>query len=235
MNKKKKINSISIVIPIYKDKNTVTKMITSSLRILKKTINNYEVIAIDDGCPDKSGHEARKFFKDNKKVKVIFHKENLGYGAAIKTGFRNSKYDCVFAIDGDGEYDVNVLPQLKKKLKNSDLVITRRYKKQYNTWRSIVSWTYNFILRLLFNINYRDISSGSRLVRKELINKIKINTNSPFLGAELTIKATYFNYKVREHAIYYYPSDFRSGASVSLKNILLTIKDMLILYFKWKK
>ena len=98
-----------------------------------------------------------------------------------------------------------------------------------------MSWTYNFILRLLFNIKYRDISSGSRLVRKKLIKKINLDTNSPFLGAELTIRATYLNYKVTEHGIYYYPTDFRSGSSVSLKNILMTIKDMLILYFKWKK
>ena len=235
MKKRKKINSVSIVIPLYKDKNTVTKMIKSSLKILRKSIKNYEVIAVDDGCPDKSGNVARKFTKKNKKVKVIIHKKNLGYGAAIKTGFKKSKYDCVFAIDGDGEYDVNVLPQLLKKLENSDLVITRRYKKQYNTWRSIVSWTYNFVLRLLFNIDYRDISSGSRLVRKELIKKINIDTDSPFLGAELTIKATSLGYKVNEYGIYYYPTDFRSGSSVSLKNIFMTIKDMLILYFKWKK
>ena len=180
MNKRKKINSISIVIPLYKDRNTVIEMITSSLKVLKKITKIYEVIAVDDGCPDKSGIVARKFLKNNKKVRVIFHKKNLGYGAAIKTGFRNSKYDCVFAIDGDGEYDVNVLPQLLKKLKNSDLVITRRYEKKYNTWRSVVSWTYNFILRLLFNIKYRDISSGSRLVRKKLIKKINLDTNSPF-------------------------------------------------------
>ncbi len=235
MKKRKKINSVSIVIPLYKDKNTVAKMIKSSLKILRKSIKNYEVIAVDDGCPDKSGNVARKFTKKNKKVKVIIHKKNLGYGAAIKTGFKKSKYDCVFAIDGDGEYDVNVLPQLLKKLENSDLVITRRYKKQYNTWRSIVSWTYNFVLRLLFNIDYRDISSGSRLVRKELIKKINIDTDSPFLGAELTIKATSLGYKVNEYGIYYYPTDFRSGSSVSLKNIFMTIKDMLILYFKWKK
>ena len=235
MKKRKKINSVSIVIPLYKDKNTVTKMIKSSLKILRKSIKNYEVIAVDDGCPDKSGNVARKFTKKNKKVKVIIHKKNLGYGAAIKTGFKKSKYDCVFAIDGDGEYDVNVLPQLLKKLENSDLVITRRYKKQYNTWRSIVSWTYNFVLRLLFNIDSRDISSGSRLVRKELIKKINIDTDSPFLGAELTIKATSLGYKVNEYGIYYYPTDFRSGSSVSLKNIFMTIKDMLILYFKWKK
>ena len=76
MNKRKKINSISVVIPLYKDKNTVIKMITSSLKVLKKITKNYEVIAVDDGCPDKSGLEARKFLGNNRKVRVIFHKKN---------------------------------------------------------------------------------------------------------------------------------------------------------------
>jgi len=69
MKKRKKINSVSIVIPLYKDKNTVAKMIKSSLKILRKSIKNYEVIAVDDGCPDKSGNVARKFTKKIKKLK----------------------------------------------------------------------------------------------------------------------------------------------------------------------
>ena len=87
-------------------------------------------------------------------------------------------------------------------------------------------------LRFLFNTTYQDISSGSRLVRKEILKKIKIDTHSPFLGAELTIKAKQLGFRVSEVGIHYYPTNFRSGSSVSLKNILLTIIDMLNLYVK---
>ena len=232
MKSKIQKKSVTLMFPLYKDKKTVEKMILNSLKILKKVTKNYEIIAIDDGCPDGSGNIVKKFAKKNKKIKVFFHKKNIGYGAAIKTGFKKSKSDCVFAIDGDGEYDVNVLPKLLKKLENSDLVITKRYKKKYNTLRNIISWTYNLILRFLFKTTYKDISSGSRLVNKKILNKIKIDTNSPFLGAELTIKALYQGFKVSEVGIFYYPTNFRSGSSVSLKNILLTIIDMINLYFK---
>ncbi len=224
--------SVSLVFPLYKDKKTAKKMVHNSLNILKKVTKNYEIIAVDDGCPEKSGEIIKKFSKINKRIKVYFHKKNIGYGAAIKTGLKKSKYECIFVIDGDGEYDVNVLPFLLKKLKNSDLVITRRFKKKYSTWRNIVSWTYNALLRFLFKIPYRDISSGSRLVTKKLIKKIKIDTNSPFLGAELTIKANYQGFKVNEYGIYYYPTTFRSGSSVSFMNIVLTICDMITLYLK---
>ena len=232
MKAKLQKKSITLMFPLYKDKKTVRKMIFNSLKILKKVTKKYEIIAVDDGCPEKSGEIVKEFSKKNKNIKVFFHKKNIGYGAAIKTGFKKSKCDCIFAIDGDGEYDVNVLPELLKKLEQSDLVITRRHKKRYNTWRNIVSWTYNALLRFLFNTPYRDISSGSRLVSKKLIKKIRIHTNSPFLGAELTIKANYKGYKVNEHGIFYYPTGFRSGSSVSFMNIILTIRDMINLYFK---
>ena len=93
---------------------------------------------------------------------------------------------------------MNDLPRILKKYTHNDLVITYRYKKRYKTTRIIISWAYNFILRLLFNINFRDISCGSRLVNKKILKKIKLTTNSPFIGAELAIKAKYMGYKVDE-------------------------------------
>ena len=53
---------------------------------------------IDDGCPENSGLEAKKFINKNKNIKVIFHKKNLGYGAAVKTGLRNSKINGYFKL-----------------------------------------------------------------------------------------------------------------------------------------
>jgi len=229
---KKKTKSISLVFPLYKDKKSAKKMVDNSIKILKKVTKNYEIIAVDDGCPEKSGEIVKNYAKRNSKIKVIFHKKNLGYGAAIKTGLKKSKYECIYTVDGDGEFDINVLPKLLKAIRNSDLVITRRYKKNYNTSRMIISWVYNSLLRFLFNTPFTDISSGSRLISKKLVKKIKINTNSPFLGAELAIKTNYLGYKVSEVGIHHFPSTFRSGNSVSMLNIIRTIRDMIILYFK---
>ena len=88
------------------------------------------------------------------------------------------------------------------------------------------------MLRFLFNITFRDISSGSRLVNKKILKKIKLSTNSPFIGAELAIKAKYLGYKVDEVGIHSFPSNFREGSSIVLKNILITIRDIFILYYK---
>ena len=218
--------------PLYKDRRTVKKMINKSLRVLKKTKKKFEIIIVDDGCPENSGLYAKKISKNNSKIKVIFHKRNLGYGAALKTGMRNCKYNWIFQIDGDDEYDVYDLPRLIEAANNYDLVITYRFKKKYNTMRIIISWVYNMLLRFLFNTNFKDVSTGSRLIKKSILRKIKLKTNSPFVGAELAIKSKKNGYEVNEIGIHTYPRTFGAGSSVSLKNIILTIKDMLILFFK---
>ena len=224
--------SISLMFPLYKDKRSVKKMISGSLKILKGIKKKYEIIIVDDGCPEKSGKIALKYANKNSKIKVFFHNKNLGYGAAIRTGLKKSKYDCIFAIDGDGEYDLNDLPRLLKKYYDNDLVITYRYKKKYKTTRIFISYVYNKILRILFKTNFKDISTGSRLINRKLVKRIKLTSTSPFLGAELAIKAKYLKFKVDEIGIHTYPRTFGTGSSVSIKNIILTIRDMIILYIK---
>ena len=224
--------SISLMFPLYKDKRTVKIMIFKSLKVLKKTNLKFEIIVVDDGCPEKSGKIAKLYSKKFPQIKVFFHKKNLGYGYAIRTGLKKSNNECIFLIDGDNEYDVNDLPRMLKAYKYSDLVITYRYKKKYKTNRIIISWIYNKILRFLFNIRFKDISTGSRLLSQKLKNNIRISSSSPFLGAELAIKSKIQGYKISEIGIHTYPRTFGSGSSVSLKNIILTIKDMIILFGK---
>ncbi len=228
----KNLKSISLMFPVYKDRRTVKKMIYKSLKVLKKTKKKFEIVIVDDGCPENSGFYARKLTKHVPTIKVIFHKKNLGYGAALKTGMKNCKYNWIFQIDGDNEYNVYDLPRLIEASHNSDLVITYRFKKKYNTTRIIISWVYNVLLRRLFNTNFKDISTGSRLIKRSILKKIKLKTNSPFIGAELAIKSKLNGYEVNEIGIHTYPRTFGAGSSVGLKNIILTIKDMLILFFK---
>ena len=171
----------------------------------------------------------------NKLIKIIIHKKNLGYGSAIKTGLKNCKNQWIFQTDGDAEYDVKDLLKLIKYTKNTDLVITYRFKKKYKTSRIIISWFYNVILRFLFLTNFRDISTGSRLIRRDIIKKVNLSSKSPFIGAELAIKSKYLGLKVKEVGIHTYPRTFGSGESVTIKNIIFTIKEMLKMYFTYRK
>ena len=75
MKIKNKSKSISLVFPLYKDKKSVKKMIYKSIKILKKVAKNYEIIAVDDGCPEKSGEIVKKYAKKIQKLKLFFIKK----------------------------------------------------------------------------------------------------------------------------------------------------------------
>ena len=224
--------SISLVFPLYKDKSTIKIMIFKSLRILKKTKKKFEIVIVDDGCPQNSGKIAQLYAKNYSKIRVFFHKKNRGYGAAIKTGIKKSKYDCIFLIDGDNEYNVNDLPRMLKAFKNNDLVVTYRYKNKNNLNRIIISLVYNKILRFLFNTNFKDISVGSRLLSKKLKNKVIIKSDSPFFNAELAIKSKYSGYKIAEVGVQHHPRVIGNGSVVSIKNIFLMIKEIIVLFIQ---
>jgi len=224
--------SISLIFPLYKDKSTVKIMISKSLNILKKTKKKFELIIVDDGCPQNYGKIAQLYAKNNSKIKIFFHKKNRGYGAAIKTGLKKSKYECIFLIDGDNEYNVNDLPRMLKAFKNNDLVITRRYKNKNNLNRVFISWVYNKILKFLFKTNFKDVSVGSRLLSKKIKDKIILKSDTPFLNAELAIKSKYFGYNIAEVGIQHHPRVIGNGSVVSMKNILLMIKEIIVLFVK---
>ena len=97
---------------------------------------------------------------------MIHHSKNLGYGAAIRTGLANVRYEWICFTDGDDEYDIYDLEKLIRLRHRYDLIITFRYAKLYSTFRIFVSWVYNRSLRALFKSRFRDISTGLRLIRR---------------------------------------------------------------------
>lgn len=225
----KKIN-LTVFFPVYNDEKTIERVTKKAILVCKELAKKYEVIIINDGSPDNSGKIANQLALKYSCVRVIHHKKNLGYGAAVKTGFKNSKYEWICFTDGDDEYDIEDLRKMIKLKDFYDLIITFRYKKLYSNKRIFISNIYNKILRWIFRTQYRDISTGLRLIRKDLLSEIHITSDSPFIGAEITIKTMLKGYRIGELGIQTFPRQFGSGSATSFKNIISTILDMRRMY-----
>jgi glycosyltransferase involved in cell wall biosynthesis len=221
---------ISLFFPVYRDERTVRRVTEKALAVLRDVAERYEVIIIDDGSPDHAGEIADELAAEHPEVSVIHHPKNQGYGMAIRSGLRAARYEWICFTDGDDEYDVNDLRKLIVLRDFYDLVITFRYVKVYAGDRQFISWVYNLALRTLFRTHYRDISTGLRLIRKTLAEQIDCQSTSPFIGAEITIKSMLKGYRVGEVGIQTFPREFGRGASVTLPNIVATIRDMTFVY-----
>lgn len=225
------IPSLTLFFPVYKDEGTVRVVAEKSLDVLRSLTETFEIIIVNDGTPDRAGEIADQLASEYPGIiRVIHHPGNLGYGAAIRTGLVNARHEWICFIDGDDEYDVYDLPKLFRLRDYYDLIITFRYAKMYSSRRQLISYVYNVILRILFRINYRDISTGFRLIRRSIVDELYLESNSPFIGAEIAIKTMLKGFRVGEVGIQTFPRKFGSSSSTSLKNIHATIRDMLGIY-----
>jgi glycosyltransferase involved in cell wall biosynthesis len=199
---------------------------------LSELCSDYEIIIVDDGSPDRSGEIADELAREHGSIRVIHHGKNLGYGSAVRSGLAASRFEYICLTDGDDEYEVEDFRKLLKLRDRYDLIITFRYKKIYSNTRIFVSWVYNKLLRLLFRMPFRDVSTGLRMIRKSVIEGLELESTSPFVGAEIAIKAMLKGYAVGEVGIQTFPRVFGKGATVSVSNILATMLDVFHVYRK---
>jgi glycosyltransferase involved in cell wall biosynthesis len=97
------MSGISILIPIYNEANNIAPTISEIQLVLSNSEIEYEIIAINDGSDD----ESLAVLQAIENIRVINHKSNKGYGAALKTGLRNALYRNICITDADGTYPNN--------------------------------------------------------------------------------------------------------------------------------
>lgn len=225
--------SITIFFPVYNDENTVERVTEKSLEVLRQLTDDFEVLIINDGSPDRSGEIADELAKKNPGVvRVIHHEKNKGYGAAVREGLQSAQKEWVCFTDGDDEYDVYDLLKMYPLKKHYDLIITFRYVKLYSGIRQFISYTYNSIFRWLYRTQFRDISTGLRLIHRPILENIRLESDSPFIGAEIVVKTMLRGHPIGEMGIQTFPREFGKGASTSFRNIMATIRDMIAIYRK---
>src|SRR5262245_32714020 len=108
----KTAQSISAFFPAFNDGGTIGSMVLMALKSLSEATEDYEVIVVNDGSTDYTKEVLNELQNQHKKLKVIHHPENRGYGAALITGFSNCTKDLIFYTDGDAQYDVRELSTL---------------------------------------------------------------------------------------------------------------------------
>lgn len=224
--------TLSVFFPAYYDEKNIGKVTDAAVRVLEEMkLKDYEVIIIEDGSPDKTGEVADMLAGKYPKVRVIHHEKNIGYGATLKDGFLNAKFDYVFYTDGDNQFDLEELKKFVALIPYSDIVVGYRKSKQYSLYRKFTSLCYNYLLKLIFDIHYWDIDCAFKLFKTDLFKKIHIDSIDAFIDAEIMLKAKLLNYSVTEVGVIHLPrvDGISTGARPSV--IIKTIKEV----FEYRK
>lgn len=221
--------SLSIVIPAFKEEGNLPKLIPETVKEAKKVCQDFEIIIVNDGSPDKTGEVAEQLAKKYKEVRVIHHKKNQGLAAAWKTGIEASKKDLILYIEGDGQQPFKDQYDLLEKLKDHDLTVgVRTQRFDYTFFRKSLSVGFVFLIWLLFGVRFRD-ALWCQAYRRRIFEKVKIKSISPFFAAEVIIKAKQLGYSVIEARSYYRSRETGSTSLGNIKTAYRIFKEMLML------
>src|SRR5262245_41795197 len=97
--------AVSVVIPAFNEAAHVAEQIRAVEGVLNGGSWRYEIIVVDDGSTDSTAEQAA-----STGVRVLRHRRNRGYGAALKRGSEAARYDWILITDADGPYPVSAIP-----------------------------------------------------------------------------------------------------------------------------
>jgi glycosyltransferase involved in cell wall biosynthesis len=149
VNKQPGLNSISVFFPCYNEQGNVRRLYESASQMLKRLGVDYEIVLVDDGSTDETPQIADAIASADPHVRVVHHSKNLGYGAALQSGFRAATKTLVFYTDGDGQFDLHELPSLLPLMEDYDIVSCFRIARQDGWMRAFNAWCWNRLVCLL--------------------------------------------------------------------------------------
>lgn len=219
--------SISIFLPVYNEEQNIDLAISTVLNTVSSISDDYEILLINDGSSDGSREKILEWAGRNANIRLVDHEINLGYGAALRSGFKNAKKDIVFYTDSDMPADMEQIKKILPLMEKYDLVIGYRINREDTVRRFIYSKIYNLLLRLLFNVRVRDANFSFKCIRREAVQKCVLKAKSVFIDGELLSEAVRNNFKIKEVPVIYTPRKKGSSNFDSLNAAVSTVKELM--------
>ncbi len=195
----KKVAALSVFFPAYNEEKNIKSTILQAVKVLNQIAKIWEILVINDGSTDKTAEIVKKLSKKDKRVKLLNHKKNRGYGAALKTGLFKSRYPLICYTDSDGQFNIEEIKKFLPQIKFYDLVIGYREKRTDKLFRRILANILRGANLILFGLHFQDIDCGFKLFKKEVVDKIgKLETESAITETEFVLRAKRMGFKIAQ-------------------------------------
>jgi len=224
-----RVAELSFFFPAHNEEANLESLVEEALIALPLLADKFEIIAVNDGSKDRTAAIADGLAAKHPGVfRVVHHPVNLGYGAALRSGFRAARFELIAFIDGDRQFKVADVGRLTERLAaadSPDVVIGFRLKRADPLIRRWYARVYRLSNRIFFGVRARDIDCACKLFRREALTSIRVASGGAFFTAELLIKLRFEGRKLAEIGIPHYARTAGSPTGAKPSVVFRAVRD----------
>jgi glycosyltransferase involved in cell wall biosynthesis len=227
------VDRLSYFFPAHNEEANLEPLVTEALESLPAIARIFEIVIVDDGSRDATPAIAdRLAARHPDVVRAVHHPTNLGYGAALRSGFGAARYDLVAFTDGDRQFKVADVGRLTARFAladSPDVVVGYRIRRADPLVRTLYARAYRLANRIFFGLRVRDVDCACKLVRRTALVGLRVESGGAFFSAELLIKLRAGGRTVVEVGVPHYPRTAGSATGARPRVVFRAVRDFWFL------
>lgn len=214
------VRDLSVVLPAFNEEANVERVARDCAAYLDGLDIDYELLIVNDGSSDRTGEILDGLQSAMPRLRPLHHKQNRGYGAALRTGFDNAAKRFVFYMDGDGQFDIKNLDVILPLATDDDNIVTgyRIERRDPFIRRMNAKLFGGFLVRVLLGVHVRDLNCAFKLIPKKILEQIQLESTGALINAEMYGRAIRKGFGIKEVGVHHYPrtAGVQTGAHLSV-------------------
>ena len=222
-----RLPALSYFFPAHNEAANLAGLVEEALATLPALAEEFEIVIVDDGSRDATPALADELAATHPAVRAVHHPVNLGYGAALRSGFAAARFDYLAFTDGDRQFKVADLGRLIERLQagSADAVVGYRIKRADPLVRTVYARLYRLANRIFFGLRVRDVDCACKLFRRAALEGVAVESKGAFFSAELLIKLGARGRRIDEVGVPHFPRTAGSPTGARPQVVLRAVRD----------
>jgi glycosyltransferase involved in cell wall biosynthesis len=222
-----RLPELSYFFPAHNEAANLRGLVEEALGTLPGLAETFEILIVNDGSRDETGAIADELAAAHAEVRAVHHRTNLGYGAALRSGFAAARFDHLAFTDGDRQFKVVDLGRLIERLQagRADAVVGYRIRRADPLVRTVYARLYRLANRIFFGLKVRDVDCACKLFTRASLEGVNVESGGAFFSAELLIKLGARGRRLDEVGVPHYPRTAGSPTGAKPQVVFRAVRD----------